>query len=179
VANLLFIEEHITAILPELTAARAHVDAFVGMIADPQIVKLTRMGDLDMSQPASGAMALLKKAAREPRRPRPRRGEKQMSMLRRLPKILKYIPGKSQDLRAWFPVDAVLAGRVRRQYRGDDPLSGRPLCSPEPRLARRSRRRPRSNTPRSGFITPTCPPASPPTPLACPARKAPPPPWAS
>ena len=25
-----------------------------------------------------------------------------MSMLRRLPKILRYIPGKAQDLRAWF-----------------------------------------------------------------------------
>jgi magnesium chelatase subunit H len=101
VANLLFIEEHITAILPELTAARAHVDAFVGMIADPQIVKLTRMGDLDMSQPASGAMALLKKL-RGTKAPSASSGEKQMSMLRRLPKILKYIPGKSQDLRAWF-----------------------------------------------------------------------------
>ena len=27
-----------------------------------------------------------------------------MRMLRRLPKILKYIPGKAQDLRAWFMV---------------------------------------------------------------------------
>ena len=27
-----------------------------------------------------------------------------MRMLRRLPKILKYIPGKAQDLRAWFLV---------------------------------------------------------------------------
>ncbi len=61
VANLLFIEEHITAILPNLQAARDRADAFVGVIADPQIVKLTKMGDLDMSKPASGAMALLKK----------------------------------------------------------------------------------------------------------------------
>lgn len=101
VANLLFIEEHITAILPELTAARDRADAFLGMIADPQIVRLTRMGDLDMSQPASGAMALLKKL-RGSKQPSASSGEKQMSMLRRLPKILKYIPGKSQDLRAWF-----------------------------------------------------------------------------
>lgn len=101
VANLLFIESHITAILPELVTARARVDGFVGMIADPQIVKLTKMGDLDMSQPASGAMALLKKL-RGTKQPSASSGEKQMSMLRRLPKILKYIPGKSQDLRAWF-----------------------------------------------------------------------------
>ena len=100
-ANLLFIESHILAVLPELQAARDRVDAFVGVIADPQIVKLTRMGDLDMSQPASGAMALLKKL-RGTKQPSASSGEKQMSMLRRLPKILKFLPGKAQDLRAWF-----------------------------------------------------------------------------
>ena len=52
IANLLFIEEHITAILPDLEEARDRVDAFVGVIADPKIVRLTRMGDLDMSKPA-------------------------------------------------------------------------------------------------------------------------------
>ena len=101
VANLLFIEEHITAILPNLQAARDRADAFVGVIADPQIVKLTKMGDLDMSKPASGAMALLKKL-RGTKAPSGSSGEKQMAMLRRLPKILKYIPGKAQDMRAWF-----------------------------------------------------------------------------
>jgi magnesium chelatase subunit H len=101
VANLLFIEEHITAILPELQAARIRCDAFVGVIADPAVVKLTRMGDLDMSQEASGPMALLKKL-RGTKAPSSGSGEKQMAMLRRLPKILKYFPGKAQDLRAWF-----------------------------------------------------------------------------
>jgi magnesium chelatase subunit H len=101
VANLLFIEEHITAVLPELAAARARVDAFVGIIADSQVVSLTKMGDLDMAKPASGAMALLKKL-RGSKAPSGSSGQKQMQMLRRLPKILKYIPGKAQDLRAWF-----------------------------------------------------------------------------
>lgn len=101
VANLLFIEEHINAILPELQVARSRADAFIGIIADPQIVKLTRMGDLDMSKPASGAMALLKKL-RGSKAPSGSSGEKQMAMLRRLPKILKYVPGTAQDLRAWF-----------------------------------------------------------------------------
>lgn len=101
VANLLFIEEHIAAILPELQAARARADAFVGVIADPSVVKLTRMGDLDMSVEASGPMALLKKL-RGSKQPSASSGEKQMAMLRRLPKILKYFPGKAQDLRAWF-----------------------------------------------------------------------------
>jgi magnesium chelatase subunit H len=101
VANLLFIEEHITAILPELTAARDRADAFIGVIADPAIVKLTKMGDLDMSKPASGAMALIKKL-RGSKEPSAKSGEKQMKMLRRLPKILRFLPGKAQDLRAWF-----------------------------------------------------------------------------
>ncbi|MCU0803262.1 MAG: magnesium chelatase subunit H, partial [Rhodobacteraceae bacterium] len=100
-ANMLFIEEHITAILPELVAARGRVDAFVGLMADPQVVKLTRMGDLDMSKPASAAMALLKNL-RGKKEPSAASGEKQMKMLRRLPKILRFIPGKAQDLRAWF-----------------------------------------------------------------------------
>ncbi|PTX57978.1 cobaltochelatase CobN subunit [Litoreibacter ponti] len=101
VSNLLFIEEHVRAILPEMEARRDHCDAMIGVIADPAIVKLTRMGDLDMSKPASGAMALLKKL-RGSAKPSAGSGEKQMKMLRRLPKILKFIPGKSQDLRAWF-----------------------------------------------------------------------------
>ncbi len=101
VANLLFIEEHITAILPDLHRVRDGLDAFVGVIADPQIVKLTRMGDLDMSKPASGAMAFLKKM-RGPKEPSASSGQKQMALLRRLPKILRWIPGKAQDMRAWF-----------------------------------------------------------------------------
>ncbi len=101
VANLLFIEEHITAILPALQAARPGLDAMVGVIADPQIVKLTKMGDLDMSRPASGAMAFLKKL-RGNSAPSASSGQKQMAMLRRLPKILRWIPGRAQDMRAWF-----------------------------------------------------------------------------
>jgi magnesium chelatase subunit H len=103
VANLLFIEEHINAILPELQAARDRCDGFVGVIADGQITRLTRMGGLDMSAPASGVMALMKKL--KPKRTAGQSsesGEKQMRMLRNLPKILRYIPGKAQDLRAYF-----------------------------------------------------------------------------
>ena len=101
IANLLFIEEHINAILPDLTAARARADAFIGVIADSAIVKLTKMGDLDMSKPASATMAMLKKL-KPSAKTSANSGEKQMSMLRRLPKILRWIPGKAQDLRAWF-----------------------------------------------------------------------------
>ncbi len=100
VCNLLFIEEHINAILPELKARRDDLDALIGVIADPAIVNLTKMGTLDMSQPGSGAMKLLKKL--KPKTKRSSSGEASMKILRRLPQILRYLPGKAQDLRAYF-----------------------------------------------------------------------------
>jgi magnesium chelatase subunit H len=101
VANLLFIEEHITAILPELEARREACDAMIGVISDRQVVTLTKMGELDMRKPASGPMKILKKL-RGSKEPSSDSAEKQAKLLRRLPKILKFIPGKAQDLRAWF-----------------------------------------------------------------------------
>ena len=101
IANLLFLEEHVKAILPAMQARRNACDAMLGVIADAEIVKLTRMGDLDMAKPASGAMALLKKL-RGSSKASADSGAKQMKTLRRLPKILKLIPGKAQDMRAWF-----------------------------------------------------------------------------
>lgn len=100
VANLLFLEEHVEAIAADLEARRPELDAFVGVVADEKIVNLTRMGDLDMAAPSSTAMELLKKL--RPKKGSKSSGEGQMKMLRRLPKILKFIPGKAQDLRAYF-----------------------------------------------------------------------------
>ncbi|WP_422000532.1 magnesium chelatase subunit H [Roseovarius mucosus] len=101
--SLLFLEDHIRAILPDLQARRDHCDAMIGIIADAQIVKLTRMGTLDMAAPETGARKLIKRL-RGTDKPSAESGEKKMKMLRRLPRILKYIPGKAQDLRAWFLV---------------------------------------------------------------------------
>src|SRR5210317_1923199 len=101
VANLLFLEEHVKSLLPVIEARRDHCDAVVGIICDAALVKQTRMGSLDMQAPESGTMALLKRL-RGSSKPSTETGEKKMRMLRRLPKILKYIPGKAQDLRAWF-----------------------------------------------------------------------------
>ena len=61
VVNLLFLEEHVQAILPQLLARREACDAMIGVISDAAIVKLTRMGSLDMSAPQSNAMSLLKR----------------------------------------------------------------------------------------------------------------------
>ncbi|MGC3940267.1 magnesium chelatase subunit H [Roseobacter sp. EG26] len=101
ISNLLFLEEHISRILPALEARRDHCDAMIGVIADAAIVKLTRMGSLDMMAPQSGTMKLMKRL-RGSSKPSSSSGAQKMALLRRLPKILKFIPGKSQDLRAWF-----------------------------------------------------------------------------
>ncbi len=100
VTSVIFLEDHIKAIVPDLKARRDACDAMVGIIADQEIVQLTKMGDLDMMRPATGAMALLKKL--KPAKKSGNAGAGQMKMLRRIPKILRLIPGKSQDLRAWF-----------------------------------------------------------------------------
>jgi len=100
VSCVIFLEDQVRAILPALKARRPHCDAMINVVSDQELTQLTRMGDLDMSRPASGAMALLKKL--KPSKTTNKSGASQMKMLRRIPKILKLIPGKSQDLRAWF-----------------------------------------------------------------------------
>jgi magnesium chelatase subunit H len=101
IANMLFLEEHVRPVLPALQARRDSCDAMVGMIADGDVVRLTRMGGLDMSKPQSGIAKLLKKL-RGSSKSGQASGQSQMRVLRRLPKILRFVPGKAQDLRAWF-----------------------------------------------------------------------------
>ncbi|MEO0682215.1 MAG: magnesium chelatase subunit H, partial [Pseudomonadota bacterium] len=103
VSTLLFLDEHIRAIEPELRAARERVDCFVGAVAAPEVTSLTRMGALDMSAPDSTVMKFLK-SLRGNKKASGASGEKQMRILRRLPKILRFLPGKAQDLRAYFLV---------------------------------------------------------------------------
>ncbi|MEO1549893.1 MAG: magnesium chelatase subunit H [Pseudomonadota bacterium] len=99
--TILFLEEQVQAILPALKARRDACDGFVGAVSSREIVSLTKLGGLDMTQPASGAMAFLKRL-RGSAKPSAGSAQKQMRMLRRLPKLLRFIPGKAQDLRAYF-----------------------------------------------------------------------------
>lgn len=101
VTTMMFLEPHINTILPALQARAPHCDAMVGAMSGAEIVKLTRMGKLTMGGELKGPMALLKKL-RGSSKPGKSSGAKQMKTLRRLPKILKYIPGTAQDLRVYF-----------------------------------------------------------------------------
>ncbi len=101
IATMLFLDEHIQAILPDLAARRDACDAMICLISGAEVVRLTRLGRLDMGKPATGMLALMKKL-RGAKKPGGSSGAGQMSMLRRLPRILKFIPGKAQDLRSYF-----------------------------------------------------------------------------
>ena len=108
IATMLFMEDHFLPVLPSLLARRDHCDAMVCAMSAAEVTKLTRMGKFDMSAPATGAMGFLKKLRGKPETKsgesgaRATAGAQQMKMLRRLPKILRFIPGTAQDVRAYF-----------------------------------------------------------------------------
>ncbi len=111
IVTMLFLEEHFLPLLPALQARRDQCDAMICAMSAAEVTKLTRMGKFDMSAPASGFVALLKRLrgkAKETADAKVDSGQKttagaqQMKMLRRLPKILRFIPGTAQDVRAYF-----------------------------------------------------------------------------
>ena len=101
VATMLFMEEHAQAVLPALQARRDSCDAIVGCMSAPEIVKLTRLGRFNMDGTKRGALDFLKKL-RGSKKPGQNGGERQMAMMRRIPRILRFIPGAAQDVRAYF-----------------------------------------------------------------------------
>ncbi len=104
-ATMLFVEEHIRAVLPALQARRDSCDAMVACMSAPEVVRLTRMGKLRMGEKSGGALSFLKKlrGKTDEKTGAPKgSGASQMAMLRRLPKLLRFIPGTAQDLRVYF-----------------------------------------------------------------------------
>lgn len=103
IATMLFTDEHIRAVLPALQARREHCDAMVCAMSAGEVVKLTRMGGFKMDGKQKGPLALLKRLRGKSKAGGPpSSGAGQMAMLRRLPRILRFIPGSAQDVRAYF-----------------------------------------------------------------------------
>ena len=109
IVTMLFMEDHFLPVLPALRARRDQCDVIVCAMSAGEVMKLTRMGRFSMDGQATGAMALLKKLrgrmsgkGEKEGSTRSTPGAKQMAMLRRLPRILRFIPGTAQDLRAYF-----------------------------------------------------------------------------
>ena len=110
IVTMLFMEDHFLPVLDALKERREHCDAMVCIMSAPQVTQLTRMGKLVMGRESSGLMALLKKLrpsaknkeTGEDKGAPASAGAKQMALLRRLPKLLRFIPGTAQDLRLFF-----------------------------------------------------------------------------
>ena len=102
VVTMIFLEDQIAAILPALQARRDHCDAMICCMSGAEIVKLTRMGRFTMDGEASGPVALLKRLRGKTGKAKSSAGAQQLTVLRQLPKILRFIPGTAQDLRAYF-----------------------------------------------------------------------------
>jgi magnesium chelatase subunit H len=101
VATMLFMEDHFLPLLPTLEARRDQCDAMVCAMSAGEVVRLTKMGKFDMSKPATGLTAMLKRLRGNKEKPATG-GAAQMKMLRRLPQMLRFIPGTAQDVRSYF-----------------------------------------------------------------------------
>ena len=110
IATMLFMEEHFAPVLPALRARRDRCDAMVCAMSASEVMRLTRMGRFTMDGPTSAPIAFLKRLRGKPDgagdevRIKASAGARQMAMLRRLPKLLRFIPGTAQDVRAYFLV---------------------------------------------------------------------------
>ncbi|PCD03642.1 magnesium chelatase subunit H [Sphingomonas spermidinifaciens] len=101
IATMLFLDDHIRAVLPALEARREECAAMLGLMSGAEVVRLTRLGAYRMDKPAKGPLALLKRL-RGSSKGGGSSGAVQMKMLRRLPRMLRFIPGTAQDVRAYF-----------------------------------------------------------------------------
>ncbi|MCB1519038.1 MAG: magnesium chelatase subunit H [Hyphomicrobiaceae bacterium] len=104
ITTMMFVDEHMRAILPSLEARREACDAMICCMSAGEIMRQTRLGDFRMDGSQKGALAFLKRLKPKSKEgeTKPPGGAEQMAMLRRLPKILKYVPGTAQDVRAYF-----------------------------------------------------------------------------
>jgi magnesium chelatase subunit H len=102
IVTMLFMEDHFLPVLDALQARREHCDAMLCCMSAGEVVRLTRIGRFDMGKPASGLMALLKRLRGQTKGAPAAGGAAQMRMLRRLPQLLRFIPGTAQDVRAYF-----------------------------------------------------------------------------
>mgnify|MGYP001809738196 CR=1 FL=1 len=102
ICAMLFMESQFTPILPALKARAESCDAIVSVLSDSEVMKLTRIGRFRMDSPQGGALAFLKRLKGNGKDRKASVGSQQMKMLKRIPQILRFIPGTSQDVRAYF-----------------------------------------------------------------------------
>ena len=101
ITMMMFLDDHIKMVMPSLVARRDHCDAMLCGMSAGEVVKLTRLGSFSMNEPAAGVVGWLKRLRGKSTGAKSS-GAGQMKMLKRLPQILRFIPGKAQDVRSYF-----------------------------------------------------------------------------
>ena len=94
----------------------------IGVMSAGEVIRLTKLGPAADGRLGKRSASDAKAASWVPRR-KSGSGAGQMAMLRRLPKLLRFIPGPAQDLQGLFPHHAVLVVRIAGQSFGHGPLS--------------------------------------------------------
>ena len=103
VVTMMFMDDHIQPVIEDLRARRDGCDALVCCMSAAEVARLTKLGNFRMDGSQKGPLAFLKKL--KPKKTEgggSTAGARQMAMLRRLPQILRFIPGTAQDVRAYF-----------------------------------------------------------------------------
>ena len=102
-----FQDEQVTAIRDVLLARRDHCDSMLVAVSSAELVRCTKMGKFDLggaeekkAKPWS-PLGILKKL-RGSRGDGKSSGERQMTALKAMPKLLKFIPGPAQDVRVYL-----------------------------------------------------------------------------
>ena len=101
IATMLFLEDHFLPVLQALQDRRDNCDAMICAMSAAPVVRLTRLGRFNMDGTQGGPLALLRRL-RPAKKSSPTAGAEQMKMLRRIPQLLRFIPGAAQDVRAYF-----------------------------------------------------------------------------
>lgn len=100
ITTMLFMEDHINPVLADLAARRDSCDAILCGMSAGEVIRLTRLGGFTMTGSDKGVLSLLKRLRGSKKGATS--GAQQMAVLRRIPKILRFIPGTAQDVRAYF-----------------------------------------------------------------------------
>ena len=157
IATMLFLDDHIRAVLPALAARRDACDTMLCCLSAGEVMRLTRLGRFDMSAEARGIMGLLKRL-RGGRGGGKSSGQGQMRMLRELPRLLRFIPGTAQDVRAYFlALQYWLAGTPENIANMVRMLVGRYAAGPRASLSGRVSAAPPIQYPDVGLYHPAAP----------------------
>ncbi|HYW49768.1 MAG TPA: magnesium chelatase subunit H, partial [Gemmatimonadaceae bacterium] len=102
-----FQDEQVNAIRDALLARRDHCDAMMVAVSAAELVRCTKLGKFDMGGAVEktpkpwSPLGILKKL-RGSRDGGKSSGERQMTALKAMPKLLKFIPGPAQDVRVYL-----------------------------------------------------------------------------